>query len=163
MKYCLLFVLICLAFSLRIDAQTPAQTIPNFAFIKLDKSSFTNAKLVQNKMLFFFFFDPDCDHCQRAATYLNKQYENYKSIAIYLVSVANTEKINEFINQYLPAFSREQNVTVLQDANNEFISKFQPIRYPGMFLYSSQKKLVDYEDNAESMFRFLKPIKASVK
>lgn len=114
-------------------------------------------------MLFFFFFDPDCDHCQRAATYLNKQSDNYKGTAVYLVSVANVDKINQFITQYLPAFRNKENVTVLQDAKNEFITKFQPIRYPGMFLYSSQKKLVDYEDNAESLFRFLKPIKASVK
>ncbi|MDQ2752761.1 MAG: redoxin domain-containing protein [Bacteroidota bacterium] len=163
MKYLLLFITLNLCFSAALFAQTPAQTVPSFHFIKLDQSPFTNENLAQKQMLFFFFFDPDCDHCQRAATNINQQWKEYKNTAVYLISVADKAKINAFINQYLPAFSTKQNATVLQDSNNEFIPKFQPIRYPGMFLYNQNKKLIDYEDNAESVFRFLKSLHTSVK
>ncbi len=163
MKYLLLFISLNACLSSTIFAQTPAQTVPQFHFSKLDQSSFSNANLAQNKMLFFFFFDPDCEHCQRAATNLNKQAEGYKKAAVYLISMADQAKINAFINQYLSAFQKKQNVTVLQDKNNEFISKFQPIRYPAMYLYNQNKKLLDYEDNPESVFRFLKPLQSSVQ
>lgn len=163
MKYLLLFVSLNACLSSTIFAQTPAQTVPVFHFIKLDQSSFINANLAQNKMLFFFFFDPDCDHCQRAATNINKQAEGYKNAAVYLISMADKEKMNAFINQYLPAFQKKQNVSVLQDRNNEFITRFQPLRYPAMFLYNQNKKLLDYEDNPESVFRFLKPLQTSIQ
>ena len=163
MKYFLLFAIISLSGLTKSSAQTPAQTVPKFTFFKPDHSSFTNANLAQNKMLFFFFFDPECEHCQQAANNLNNEYKSYKNTAVYLVSVASIEKINAFIVHYLPAFPKAQNATVLQDSNNEFITRFQPIRYPSMFLFSTEKKLVDYEDNAESMFRFLKPIQAFAK
>ena len=149
--------------SVCVNAQTPAQTVPVFTLYKLDNASFTNVNLAQNKMLFFFFFDPDCDHCQRAATNLNQQYADYKNAAVYLVSEASQAKIQSFINQYFQQLIKGKNVTVLRDTKNEFLTKFQPLRYPAMFLYSSNKKLLDYEDNAESIFRFKKPLQATTK
>jgi hypothetical protein len=54
-------------------------------------------------------------------------------------------------------------VTLLQDTKNEFIDKFKPVKYPSMFLYSPENKLIDYEDNEYSMFRFLKHLNPPVK
>jgi hypothetical protein len=68
------------------------------------------------------------------------------------------EKITGFINKYIPNLTGKKNVTLLQDTKNEFIDKFKPRRYPSMFLYSAEKKLIGYEDNEESMFRFSKQI-----
>ncbi len=68
-------------------AQPPAQTVPAFNFYKQDNTVFTNKNLVQDKPLFFFFFDTDCEHCQVAMTNLNQHYQDYKSAAIYLISI----------------------------------------------------------------------------
>ena len=144
-------------------AQTPAQTIPDFSFSKFDKTSFTNKNLATGKPLFFFFFDCDCDHCQHAMANLNEHYKDYKKAAIYLISLDDQQKIQAFMTKYAPAVTGQKNVTMLQDTRNEFIAKFKPIRYPSMFLYSTDKKLLDYEDNAESMFRFIKQINAPAK
>ena len=144
-------------------AQTPAQTIPDFSFSKFDKTSFTNKNLATGKSLFFFFFDCDCDHCQHAMANLNEHYKDYKKAAIYLISLDVQQKIQAFMTKYSPAVTGQKNVTMLQDTRNEFIAKFKPIRYPSMFLYSADKKLLDYEDNAESMFRFIKQINAPAK
>lgn len=143
-------------------AEPPAQTVPDFLFYKQDKTAFTNKNVAQNKPLFFFFFDTDCDHCQLAMSNLNQHYQDYKNAAIYLISLDDWGKINAFMDKYAPNLKGKPNVTLLQDAKNEFIDKFKPIKYPSMFLYS-ENKLIDYEDNEYSMFRFLKHLNTTVK
>jgi peroxiredoxin len=138
----------------------PAQSIPTFDFYRFDKTVFTNKDLAQNKMLFFFFFDPTCEHCQQAMTNLNKNFKSYKTAAVYLICLDDAQTITTFINKYAPLLKGEKNVTLLRDTKNEFVARFKPIRYPSMFLYSSKKELLDYEDNANSMFRFLKYLKS---
>ena len=64
------------------SAQTPALTIPDFNFFKLGKTLFINKNLEAGKMLFFFFFDADCEHCQHAMMNLNQHYQEYKKAAI---------------------------------------------------------------------------------
>jgi peroxiredoxin len=141
----------------------PALTIPDFIFFKFDNSVFTNKNLAADKLLFFFFFDSDCEHCQHAMMNLNQHYQEYKKAAIYLISLDGQEKIGQFINKYGPNLNGKKNVTLLQDLKNEFIVRFKPRKYPSMFLYSAEKKLIDYQDNEESMFRFLKQLNAPAK
>ena len=73
------------------------------------------------------------------------------------------DKMDHFMNTYGSKLKREKNVTVLQDKLQQFIAKFKPVRYPSMFLYSSEKKLIDYEDNPESVFRLVNAINKNVK
>ncbi len=152
-----------LLISCHVSAQTPALTIPDFSFFKQDKSLFTNKNLEPGKKLFFFFFDTDCDHCQHAMLNLNEHYDDYKKAAVYLISLNDKDMINQFMSKFAPKLKGKQKVTLLLDTKNEFISKFQPRRYPAMFLYTPDKKLADYEDNAESMFRFSKYLNAPIK
>jgi peroxiredoxin len=161
-KMLLIFLLTICTASAQYSAP-PALTIPDFNFFKLDKTLFTNKNLEPGKMLFFFFFDADCEHCQHAMMNLNQHYQEYKKAAIYLISVDGQEKISQFINKYGPNLNGKKNVTLLQDLKSEFIVKFKPRKYPSMFLYSAEKKLMDYEDREESMFRFLKQLNASAK
>jgi len=140
-------------------AQTPAKTVPQFDFVKLDNTSFTNQNFAKGTMLFFLFFDPECEHCQHAIMKLNKNYNDYKNTAMYLICLDGKDKINSFMQQYAPALIDKKNVTLLRDSKNEFITRFTPVRYPSMFLYDANKKLLDYEDNEESMFRFATTIK----
>lgn len=162
MKYFLLLFLL-LPLLQRSLAQVPAQSVPSFTFYTINKASFSQQQLAQNKKLFFFFFDPSCDHCQKAATNLNKQYSYFKNTAVYLVSTDSEDRINSFIHTYLLSFSNKQNVTVLQDTKNQFVPQFNPIRVPAMYLYSEKGKLIDYEDNAESTFRFTKLLQTNTQ
>ena len=142
-------------------AQTPAQTIPVFDFYRFDKTTFTNKNLTPGKMSFFMFFDCDCDHCQHAMANLNQHFTEYKKAAIYLISLDDQQKINAFMAKYAPDIKGQKNVTMLQDSKNEFIKKFGPRKYPSMFLYAADKKLLAYEDNPEKMSRFLKQLTAA--
>jgi hypothetical protein len=52
---------------------------------------------------------------------------------------------------------------MLQDTKNEFITRFGPRKYPSMFLYAADKKLLGYDDNPANMARFSKQINAPAK
>lgn len=154
MKRLITFIVLIFFITQKIIAQIPAQTIPQFDFIKLDNSLFTNQNLA-DKLLFFMFFDPGCEHCQHAMMNLNKNYDHYKNTAMYLICLDDKDKITAFIKQYAPVLLTKKNVMLLRDYKNEFIARFTPTRYPSMFLYDKNKTLLDYEDNEESMFRFV--------
>jgi peroxiredoxin len=138
---------------------TPAKTLPEFEFHRLDQSAFTNKDLPSGKILFFIFFDSDCDHCQRAIHQIREDSKSFQQTAIILVSLDGKDKINHFMSSYAPRLMAQKNVTILQDTGNQFIARFKPLRYPAMFLYSIDKKLIDYEDNELSVFRLVNSVK----
>jgi hypothetical protein len=151
------FLLLILAISaFKTGAQVPSEIVPDFNFLRLDKKPFTNKDLEQKMPLFFVFFDADCDHCQHAINYLDGHYNEFTKAAIYLVTLDGIEKINPFLGRYGPSLGSKKNVTILQDPGNEFITKFKPRKYPSLFLYSPDKKLVLYDDNEKHMDQFAK-------
>jgi peroxiredoxin len=153
-KTLLLFLII----SAKISAQSPAEIIPVFKLYKQDKSIFTNNNLSQDKMLFFVFFDATCDHCQHAFQYMNQHHREFDKAALYFITIDNPAITAIFLNKYGNNLKGKRNVTLLLDLNNEFIRKFKPRKYPSMFLYSTQKKLLLYDDNEETLPMFSKII-----
>ena len=160
-------ILLLLFFSWKISAQItgrpPAQVVPDFQFFRLNNTPFTDRDLPKGKIIFFMFIDPDCDHCQHAMQSIAEQYQAFKRTAFFLVSMFGADKINLFMNTYGSKLRDQKNVTILQDKSQQFITKFNPVRYPSMLLYSPEKKLLDYEDNPESVFRLVNTINKNVK
>jgi peroxiredoxin len=163
MKYRFKIFVALLLISFSVDAQSPAETIPDFTFFRFNHTPFTSKDLEAGKMLFFVFFDANCEHCQHAVQTLNDHYSELKKTELYLISLDNQETINGFMNKYGKALYGKKNVTLLQDLRNEFILKFRPRKYPSMFLYSQQKKLLIYNDNEQTLFRFFKQINETAK
>lgn len=151
-----LLTLICgIFFHSNLYAQVPAKTLPEFEFSNLDNSSFTKQNIVRGSISFFMFFDPDCEHCQRAIKNIDSQYRSFQKVAVYLISQDNQEKMKDFLNRYTKHLKSQKNVVLLMDTKNQFIVKFMPRRYPAMFLYSTDNTLIDYEDNSETVFRLV--------
>jgi hypothetical protein len=67
------------------------------------------------------------------------------------------------MNKYGSNLKAKKNVTILQDIRNEFIQKFGARKYPSLFLYSTKKELMLYEDNEQNLFRFIQKINAPAK
>ena len=162
MKYFRLLVAVLLI-SFNLSAQHPAATVPDFTFFRFDKTTFTPKNLEQNKMLFFVFFDATCDHCQHAVQTISSHYSDLKNTMLYVISLDNQETMKSFMNKYGSNLINKKNVILLQDLNNQFISKFGPRKYPSMFLYSADKKLIIYNDNEENLFRFFDQINSAAK
>jgi hypothetical protein len=140
-------------------APAPAQILPDFSFKTPDNSVFTPIDLPREKKLFFVFFDPTCEHCQRAISHIDREYKSFLSASIYLISMEDWAKINWFMKKYAPHLGQQKNVTLLQDKPGLFISRFKPLKFPSMFLYSADKKLIDYEDDETTVSRFVNAIR----
>ncbi len=153
------FLVITVILSKPVFAQIPAQTLPSFEFLRGDRISFTEKNIPPGKMSFFAFVDIDCEHCQKAIKNVEEQYGHFRKISIYIVSLAEPGKMNRFMTRYAPNLKGRENVLILQDKSNQFITRFKPYKYPAMFLYSIDKKLLDYEDNEASVFSFTNTIK----
>jgi peroxiredoxin len=163
MKYIVTTVVLVLLSTINVSAQVPAQTIPEFTFKKINKTTFSNRNLESGKFLFFVFFDTECDHCQRSIQYIGLHYQEFKKTAIYFITLDSLAKIDGFMNKYGGNLKAKKNVTILQDIRNEFIQKFGARKYPSLFLYSAKKELMLYEDNEQNLFRFIQKINAPAK
>jgi len=152
-----------LSFTLKGQAQTPAQNLPTFSFSGPGKDPFTNKDLPPARPLFFLFVDPDCEHCQRAVHTIGEHYAAFRNAAVYVISLDSREKLSSFMDKYGGALRRQKNVLLLQDKMNQFIVRFKPRRYPAMMLYSPKGQLIDYEDNPESVFRIIKALEGGTK
>src|SRR5664279_1362779 len=149
--------------SAQLSGQPPAQTIPHFQFFRFDNKPFTDQDLPKGKTVFIMFFDSDCDHCQHAIKSIGENFQSFKTTSIFLISIDDQNKINHFMDTYGSKLKGQKNVTILQDKLQQFITKFNPVRYPSIFIYSPEKKLLDYEDNPESVFRLVNTINKNVK
>ncbi len=156
-RYLLVWVLLGLSVA---EAQVPAATIPPFSFSKHDKTLFTNKDLAAGKKIFFIFFDTECDHCRHAITYMNGHHQGLNNAAVYLLTLDEPAKTRGFLKQHGNHLLNKKNVTILRDYRNEFINKFRPRKYPSLFLYSADKKLILYDDDEKQIPVFLKHIKA---
>lgn len=158
MKYLFKTIILALLVSSGALAQRPAVTVPDFDFYTLDNQAFTKKDLAASKMLLFIFFDVTCDHCHRAIQQFNNRHTELKNTAVYLISLDTKSSITNFLNSNAKNLTTMKNVVVLQDSKNEFITRFQPRKYPSVFLYSPQKQLIMYDDEEKNVPMFLQKI-----
>lgn len=163
MKMPLIILFLVAIMPFRGSAQTPAQTIPDFTFYKFDKTPFTNKNLSFGNDMLFVFFDVTCDHCQHTIKTLSTRLAECKKISIYLISLEDKTAINNFLNQYGKNLVSAKNVTILHDSKDQFIAQFKPRKYPSVFLYSSDKKLLLYDDEDQYLEKFFKIINSRKK
>jgi peroxiredoxin len=144
-------------------SKPPAQTIPQFQFFRADNKPFTDKDLPKGKLIFFMFVDPGCEHCQRSIKSIGENYAAFKKASVFIISISDFATLNQFMTTYGSKVKLQKNVTLLQDKLGQFITKFNPVRYPSMLLYSAQGHLLDYEDNPESIFRLVNNINKNAK
>jgi peroxiredoxin len=139
-------------------AQDPVTTIPAFSFSRVDKTVFTNENVSKGRMVFFVFFDTECDHCRHAIQYISQHYNDFNKAAIYLVTLENVNRAVPFLIKNGNNLLGKNNVMLLQDTQSEFLKKFRPRKYPSMFLYSDKKQLLLYDDEPGHLPNFTQRI-----
>lgn len=144
---------------LNAHAQNAAETVPDFTVFRQDKTPFTQNNLSSDKLLFFIFFDVTCEHCLHAIQQLNKEYSSLQKINIHLITLDTPDQANAFLKKNGKNLLGKSNVMLFFDLKNEFIVKFKPRKYPSIFLYTPQRKLIMYDDNPNNMPVFFEKIK----
>lgn len=132
-------------------AQTPATGIPNFTFYDMRDQAFNKKNLRPGKPSFFIFFDTRCEHCQRTCKRLNTLYPKTSGAFVYMLSLDKKENIQAFFREYAPKLPEQKNFMILQDRLFHFIPRFGPTKYPSMFLYGVNQKLIKYSDDEGSL------------
>lgn len=143
----------------RTSGQTPAKVIPDCTFYNLDGSRFLTSHIHRGKPSLFSFFDVTCSHCRIAIGYLSEHSQELNGISVFLVSLDGRDQVMRFMKVYGPELLKRTNVTILQDLNKEFIPRFQPLKYPSVFLYDKFKRLVVYEKDEKRMSKLLEQLK----
>lgn len=144
-------------------AQNIVGEVPNFILFNPDNTVFTNRNLAADRASLFVFFDVTCDHCQHAVNILSTRSNECEKLDIYLVSLDNRSSVNDFINKYGNNLVNRKNVIVLQDIMNQFIKNFKPNKYPSIYLYSPEKKLILHDEDDLDLKKLFSIINASEK
>ena len=155
---CVFFLLASLDCT-KLLAQAPSPTIPNFTFYRLDDTPFTKSNLSINTKIIFIFFDTDSKPCQKIAEDLEKNFNEFKLTSLYLISLNNPERIEQFMNKYGKKINDKRNLTLLQDKDKQFINKFSPTKYPAFYIYSAQGNLIQYFAGATKIKELVKAVK----
>jgi len=135
-----------------------AKTLPEFQFTRMDNGApFTKAGIAKGKKSLILFFDTECIHCRNAIVAYNKDEAKLKDdlVSVYLVTKDKKDHALYFLRTYAPRLSKRKNVTFLSDERNEFITRFQPMKYPSMFLYGKDQKLIRYSDEEKDIPSFI--------
>lgn len=115
----------------------PARSIPDFGFYVLKSGlSFSKADLKAGDKQVFILFDPSCSFCQHEAAYIGKNYDKFKNINFYFISMNDPGLMSTFFDRFAQELIDKPNVFMLYDRNVDFVNKFHvPSQFPATYIY----------------------------
>jgi hypothetical protein len=135
-----------------IESKSQIKSIPDFTFSRMDNGAdFKPANLVQGQKSLIVFFDTECSHCMDAITEYNSKEKMLNNLNILLVTRDAKAQVDPFLKKHGPKISVRKNTTILSDKYNQFIAKFLPRKYPSMFLFDANRKLMIYSDEEKDI------------
>lgn len=86
------------------------------------------------------FFQPDCDHCQREASEIERNLEAFGDATLYFITSAPLEEIRAFADTY--KLNDRANVIFAFTPAAFVLKNYGPISAPSVYIYSEDHKLV---------------------
>ncbi len=132
-------------------------TLPPFAFELPDGSTLTPSVLKEQPVI-VFYFDPDCDHCNKQAKMISENADLFKGITMVWVSWAMT--IEDNVNFYKKYFMNMSNkVYIARDTKFSFDTLFGYSEVPSIYIYNRERKRsasFEAETDPELLVKFAK-------
>jgi hypothetical protein len=114
--------------------------LPKFRLVSLDGARIVNSENISaGKPSVFFYFDPECDHCQKETKEIIEHRERLKKVRFYLFSSATIEEIQNFSKYY--GLDTLTNFFVGRDYEYSFYNVFLPSTIPYMAVYDHRNNL----------------------
>lgn len=124
-----------------LSAQVDAP-LPEFQFKKADETLLTKESLTPFKPVVVVYFDPDCDHCQKQATWISerqKRDQAFSNINLVFVSWSTSENNTKFRQTYFPDMGDNLHFGI--DHDYQIDTWFGYSEVPSVFVYGRDWKL----------------------
>ncbi|MCS7074301.1 MAG: redoxin domain-containing protein [Bacteroidia bacterium] len=119
--------------------QPNPKTFPEFSFVKTTGEVITKKNIPTGKPVIVFFFDPDCDHCQKQASWIKTILPKFSHTTLFWVSTAEMQAIQAFQKEYFPSAT---NAIFAKDTKYQFDNYFGYSVAPSIYVFDSKGNFV---------------------
>ena len=116
--------------------EVPSQEVNDYPEITLrltDGNEIPARKLSGNNI--FVLFQPDCDHCQEEAIFIEQRLEDFKDYTLYFISSADAQSITAFAENF--NLHKKENVRFAWTSTEGVLNHYGPIQTPSVYIYSN--------------------------
>jgi hypothetical protein len=118
--------------------ETQVNELPKMTITLLDNSR-TDVKTLQGQTI-LIFFQPECDHCQRAAQAISQNLGAFRKSELYFITSQPLELAEKFSKDYL--LSGHANVHFSWASLEDVLNNYGPISTPSIYVYSAEHNLI---------------------
>lgn len=101
-----------------------------------DGSTLDAHDIVKGNTIMVVYFDPDCDHCQQQAKWINEKIESFNNTTVMFVSWGELDAIAEFPATYLPKAVGKKNFFFAKDDAYSIDDWFGESNVPTIYTYN---------------------------
>lgn len=146
---------------LTLHAQTdlpPYKKVPYFPPVKLllaDSATwYKKDDLPQKKPVMLFYFNPECDHCQKQIEEIIKNIDRFANIHIVMATSQHFDKMKVFIERY--HLANHKNIVMGFDPDFFLMHFYQVHSFPYLAFYNKWKELISAFDGGLPVEKILK-------
>ena len=129
----------------RSEMQTQENDYPDLALKLRDGGDLSTKTLKGNNI--FFFFQPDCRHCQIEAINIEQRLSEFSEYHLYFISSADMGAIDAFAESF--GLDGKKNVTFAWASTESVLGHYGPIRTPSVYIYSDGKLKRSFDGQTE--------------
>lgn len=115
--------------------------MPDFSFVSLNNTKFTNEHLAKKKPTLFIYFNSECGFCNHEAEMVRENIEPLQYIQVLFVSTEPIDQITAFATKF--NLLNYAHISFLSDTENSFATTFDVNTIPCLILYDNENNLIE--------------------
>lgn len=116
------------------------EKLPAFKMLSIDSTQCINtAFIAPGNTSIFFYFSPDCEHCQKETRELLEHEIEFRETNIYMVTNESIQEAKKFCQAF--RLDTAKNIFIGMDYDYSFYRAFLPPTIPFIAIYDKKKKL----------------------